>query len=150
MSGTYGSAPAHSNGRRFRRTSLASSGMSVEVDPQAGELLLALLSRRKWAPAVLGALDQAGEPLRFGELHARIDEISEHILNHTLTSLHRDGLVQRVAYDERPARVEYSVTDLGRSFCLAFEALLVWAVEHADDVRAARHRFDAEHETRQG
>ena len=121
--------------------------MGVEVDPQAAALLLELLSRRKWAPAVLGVLDQAGEPLRFGELHARIDEISAHILNHTLTSLHRDGLVQRVAYDERPARVEYSVTELGHSFCAAFEALLGWAAEHADDVQAARQRFDAEHQT---
>ena len=50
---------------------------------------------------MLGVLDQPGEPLRFGELHPRADEISAQLLNHTLTSLHRDGLVQRVAYDQR-------------------------------------------------
>ena len=46
----------------------------MEVDPQAAALLLESLLRRRRAPAVLGVLDQSGEPLRFGELHARIDE----------------------------------------------------------------------------
>ena len=109
--------------------------------------MLELLLRRKWAPAVLGVLDEADEPLRFEELHARIGLISPHILNHTLSSLCRDGLLVREAYDERPARVEYAVTELGRSFCQAFEGLLAWAGRHATDVQAARQRFDAVHRT---
>jgi DNA-binding HxlR family transcriptional regulator len=116
--------------------------MGVAVDPKAAALLLELLSRRKWAPVVLGVLDEAEEPLRFGEVQRRIEQISAHILNHTLTSLCRDGLVVRRAYDERPARVEYSVSELGRSFCQAFDGLLVWAGRHAADVEAARQRFD--------
>ena len=113
-----------------------------QVDPQRAALLLELLSRRKWGPAVLGVLDQADEPLRFGEIHTRVDRISAHILNHTLSSLCRDGLLVREAYDERPARVEYSVSPLGRSFCGAFEALLAWVGEHGAEVEEARRRFD--------
>ncbi len=116
--------------------------MADQVDPQRAALLLELLSRRKWGPAVLGVLDEAEEPLRFGEVHRRIEQISAHILNHTLTSLCRDGLVVRRAFDEHRARVEYSVSELGRSFCEAFDGLLVWAGRHAADVEAARQRFD--------
>ena len=88
-------------------------------------------------------LEQAEEPLRFGEIHARVGRISAHILDHTLTSLCRDGLLVREAYDERPARVEHSVSPLGRSFCSAFEALLAWVGEHGAEVEEARRRSDA-------
>ena len=58
------------------------------------------------------------------------------------TTLERDGLVRRTVYPEVPVRVEYALTDAGRSLCAPLSALQAWAVEHLDDVSAAQRAHD--------
>ena len=118
--------------------------METVTGEESFAVLLEMLTKRKWAPTVVLVLKQAGGPLRFGEVHQRIDGLSEQTLAQTLLDLQRDGLIGREAYDERPPRVEYCITPLGRSFCGALLPAFEWAEEHHAEVIAARRRFDDE------
>ena len=118
--------------------------MATVTGQESFAVLLEMLTKRKWAPTVVLVLKQADGPLRFSEVHQRIDGLSEQILTQTLLDLQRDGLIGREAYNERPARVEYCITPLGRSFCGALLPAFDWAEEHHAQVLAARRRFDGE------
>lgn len=96
----------------------------------------------KWSILVVGTLQEA--PLRYSELHAIVPGISQRMLTLTLQQLHRDGLVTRTAYAEVPPRVEYALTDLGRSLLDAVLALSTWAATNYETVAANRQSFDAQ------
>jgi len=95
----------------------------------------------RWTVLVVGALDDG--PHRFSVLANRVGGISQKMLTQTLRSLERDGFVTRTVYAEVPPRVEYALTDLGRSLQEPLRALEEWAVAHMDDVVARQERFDA-------
>ncbi|MBP5941965.1 winged helix-turn-helix transcriptional regulator [Streptomyces acidiscabies] len=95
----------------------------------------------KWTAMVVIAL--TGGPLRFGDLRTTVDGISAKVLTDTLRDLERDGIVTRHSYTEVPPRVEYELTDLGRSLHAPLEALGRWAEEHMAEVMAAREDYDA-------
>ncbi|HVV11294.1 helix-turn-helix domain-containing protein [Amycolatopsis sp.] len=90
----------------------------------------------KWSLLVIGTL-RAG-PLRFGELEQAIAGISQRMLTLTLKHLVEDGLVARTAYAEVPPRVEYEVTELGRSLVPLVMALAGWAMAHHEQINANR------------
>src|SRR5690606_35990151 len=66
----------------------------------------------KWSVYVIHILGHAGT-LRFNELKANVDGISQRMLTVTLRGLERDGLVRRTVYPEVPPGVEYELTPLG-------------------------------------
>ena len=80
----------------------------------------------KWAVLVLFGLSQ--QPRRHGELAGLIGGISRKVLTQTLRRLQRYGLVDRHA--ETPRRVEYSLTDLGRTLVEPIEVLTNWARDY--------------------
>ena len=88
-----------------------------------------------WNAVVLWTL--RGGPARPGDLRERIGGISPKVLTETLRRLQFDGLVERRAYEGSPPRVEYTLTELGRTLLEPIEAFGVWAFEHGDDVMAA-------------
>lgn len=92
-----------------------------------------------WNAVVVWALRH--EPVRHGELKERIGGISQKVLTETLRRLEFNGLVARRAYGGSPPRVEYELTDLGRSLLPALEAFGVWAFEHGDEVMEAQERY---------
>ncbi len=102
--------------------------------------LLSLTSDR-WSMAVVRALSKG--PLRFTRLMAEIEGVSHRMLTRTLRGLERDGLVARTSYPESPPRVEYRLTELGRSFDEPVSAFVEWAHEHRDAIERSRERFDA-------
>lgn len=115
----------------------------VRWDPYAGPCPTRDLLDRvgdKWSMLVVGILADA-ERLRFGAVRDRIVGISEKMLTQTLRSLERDGLVARTVFAEVPPRVEYELTELGRSLRGPMQALEAWAVDHMDDVVAAREAY---------
>jgi DNA-binding HxlR family transcriptional regulator len=59
-----------------------------------------------------------------------------------LRSLERDGLVTRTIYAEVPPRVEYQVTELGRTLSDPVLRLAMWAADHQDAITANRVAFD--------
>lgn len=95
----------------------------------------------KWTALTIGALE--GEPQRFGELKRRLDGISQKMLTQTLRTLERDGLVKRTVYPTVPLRVEYQLTELGRSVTEPLAALRTWAQHNYEAVAEARETFDS-------
>ncbi|WP_144782596.1 helix-turn-helix domain-containing protein [Microbacterium sp. BH-3-3-3] len=90
----------------------------------------------KWTVLVITTLGDRA--LRYSDLMASIPGISQRMLTVTLKALERDGLVIRRAYAEMPPRVEYEVTELGRSLQRAVMGLAQWAAEHHDAVAENR------------
>lgn len=96
----------------------------------------------KWSVLVVVLL--GGGPQRFGELRRAIDGISQRMLTLTLRNLERDGLVSRTVHPSIPPRVEYELTDLGRSLFGPLEVIWEWAQQNHAAIVAARARFDAQ------
>jgi DNA-binding HxlR family transcriptional regulator len=90
----------------------------------------------KWSLLVIATL-RAG-PLRFGELEEAVVGISQRMLTLTLKHLVEDGLVVRTAYAEVPPRVEYEVTELGRTLVPLVMALAEWAMANHEQINAYR------------
>jgi len=65
------------------------------------------------------------------------------MLTQTLRDLERCGLVHREVFDEVPPRVEYTLTDLGRSLLAVVQQLCDWAVPNMALVESARAAYDA-------
>lgn len=95
----------------------------------------------RWTVLVVGTL--ADGPLRFSEIARRVDGVSQKMLTQTLRALERDGLVSRTVYPEIPPRVEYALTDPGRTLQEPLRALEEWAKLHMPSVLAAQQDYDA-------
>ncbi|MFD2935722.1 winged helix-turn-helix transcriptional regulator [Spirosoma flavum] len=115
-----------------------------DVDNEGGTCPIRHILARfsdKWSTLSIFHLGNAGT-LRFNELKKRIDGISQRMLTVTLRTLERDGLVSRRIYAEIPPRVEYQLTDLGRSLLVQIIELGDWASNHSSQIMEARVRFD--------
>jgi DNA-binding HxlR family transcriptional regulator len=98
----------------------------------------------KWSVYIIHVLGDAGT-LRFNEIRSSVDGISQRMLTVTLRGLERDGLVVRVVYAEVPPRVEYSLTELGKTLRQLVRGLVNWSEAHLQEVDAARAAYDAKH-----
>jgi DNA-binding HxlR family transcriptional regulator len=95
----------------------------------------------KWSVLVVVMLGDG--PKRFNELRRSIASISQRMLTLTLRGLERDGLVTRTVFPTIPPRVDYKLTELGRSLLQPVAALGDWARENHARILQARVRFDA-------
>jgi DNA-binding HxlR family transcriptional regulator len=95
----------------------------------------------KWSILVIGRLGDG--PRRFSELKRDVDGISQRMLTLTVRGLERDGLITRTVTPSIPPRVDYALTDLGRSLLEPVNALGEWAIANRLSVDAARQAFDA-------
>ncbi len=96
----------------------------------------------KWSVLILMML--AREPRRFSALNKAVGDISKRMLTQTLRALQRDGLVERTVYPTTPPRVDYRLTDLGRSALVPLAGLIVWADKRHEEIRTSRDTFDKE------
>ena len=92
----------------------------------------------QWTVLIIEILDDS--PKRFGEIRRRIEGITPKVLTSTLRSLVADGLVTRQSFGEVPPRVEYSLTDLGRSLQAPVTALRRWAERNVAELIDNRDR----------
>lgn len=92
----------------------------------------------KWTVLIIEILDDS--PKRFGEIRQAIGGITPKVLTSTLRSLVADGLVTRKSFGEVPPRVEYSLTDLGRSLQAPVTALRRWAERNVAELIDNRDR----------
>lgn len=95
----------------------------------------------RWTTPILWVLHARGR-LRFVELERAITTITPKVLTQRLRQLERDGLVVRTYHAEVPPRVEYEISELGRSLAPLFAALSEWSVNLAE-VERARLAYDA-------
>lgn len=82
----------------------------------------------KWKPVILYYLTFGTK--RFGEIAVRIPTISRKVLTEQLKELEKDGLIVRKQYKEIPPRVEYSLTNLGKSLSSVFDEMAAWSREN--------------------
>lgn len=82
----------------------------------------------KWKVLVLRDLMEGTK--RFGELQRSIGGVSQKVLTAQLRAMEADGLVHREVYAEVPPRVEYSLTDTGRSLKPVIDALGAWGADY--------------------
>ena len=84
----------------------------------------------KWKLDILWQLHR--NTCRFGELQKRMPEVTRGVLTQQLRELERHGLVYREVYKEVPPKVEYSLTDIGRSFMPIFKVLGEWGKSYVN------------------
>lgn len=82
----------------------------------------------KWKPVILYCLHS--DTRRFGEIAIRIPDISRKVLTEQLKELTEDGLVFRQQFNEIPPRVEYSLTELGKSLSPVLQEMEKWGLEN--------------------
>ena len=95
----------------------------------------------RWTTPILWALNEYGVQ-RFVELERRLGTITSKVLTQRLRQLERDGLIRRQYHPEVPPRVEYEITDLGRSLAPVFAALGEWSEANLAAVEEARAAYD--------
>ena len=86
------------------------------------------LLRGKWTIRILSHLEEG--PIRFRELMRCIPDLTGASLLHHLKRLEQSGLVQRMDYGEKPSRVEYSLTETGRSLIPILDGMCEWGDLH--------------------
>lgn len=111
-------------------------------DPLAVRELLTKIGD-KWTIFVVLSLDLLSGRARFSELERSVPGISQRMLSLTLKNLERDGLVTREVFPEVPPRVEYEMTELGKSLLRPTQGLVDWAKSNWEQVRIAQSEYDA-------
>ncbi|GAA3083233.1 helix-turn-helix domain-containing protein [Pseudonocardia yunnanensis] len=94
----------------------------------------------KWSVIVICRLGTG--PHRFNELRRATEGITQRMLSSTLRALERDGIVSRTVHPTVPPRVEYALTETGRTLLDVVTALARWTDQHVDVIRAARADYD--------
>ena len=82
----------------------------------------------KWKLLILR--DLLSRPWRFNELRRDLEGVSQKVLTDSLRALEADGIVRRTVYPEVPPRVEYSLTELGRSLQPILDAMKHWGEQY--------------------
>jgi len=83
----------------------------------------------KWKAVILFRLMEGGTR-RFNELRRLLPNVTQRMLTNQLRELERDGLVRRKIYPQVPPKVEYSLTDLGKTLAPALRELRSWGEKH--------------------
>jgi DNA-binding HxlR family transcriptional regulator len=98
------------------------------------------LLSNKWRITIIHILQEGA--LRTNEIQTAMTEVSPKVLTQTLRGMERDGLVHREIFNVVPPRVEYQLTNMGRSLIKPLVGLCHWAKAHIAERDEARGRFD--------
>jgi DNA-binding HxlR family transcriptional regulator len=94
----------------------------------------------KWTVVVVGVL--AHGPMRYSQIFKLVEGVSQRMLTLTLKSLERDGLVTRTVYPTNPPRVDYELTERGKTLIVPLHLLWTWAHTNRTAIEGARRGFD--------
>ena len=83
----------------------------------------------KYKPIILNCLMEY-EPVRFNQMQRYLGRVADKTLSLHLKELERDGLIHREMYPEIPPRVEYTLTERGRSLMKVLDQLCTWGMEN--------------------
>jgi DNA-binding HxlR family transcriptional regulator len=96
----------------------------------------------KWSVLVVETLGDGAK--RFNELRRAIPSVSQRMLTLTLRNLERDGLVNRTVTPSIPPRVDYELTELGKSLQKPICGLVQWSMDNVGAIHEAREQYDRE------
>ena len=114
-----GSAPR----RRVAIATLAPPGECCPYLHEAVELV-----GKRWTGAIVYVLMQHRRPMRFTEVGAAVPQLSDRLLSERMKELEARGIVEREVREGSPARVEYSLTEMGRELAPSLRELREWAL----------------------
>lgn len=97
----------------------------------------------RWSMLILYTLDGKETAMRYSDILAAIPDISQKMLTVALRNLEADGLVLRQAYAEIPPRVEYSITERGKSLMPHINSLIEWALANLADILNDRKNYSS-------
>lgn len=95
----------------------------------------------KWALLIVLTIGEQGV-VRFNELSRLIPDVSSRVLSSTLRTLEADGFVDRKAYATVPPKVEYRLTEVGKSLLPLIHQLTEWAQANMKKVMDHRQEFE--------
>ncbi len=98
--------------------------LTKEELPECPVATTVALIGSKWKLLIIRNLLQ--RPWRFNELRKDLDGISQKMLTDSLRSMEEDGLITRTVYPEVPPRVEYALSDLGKSLKPILDSMVAW------------------------
>ena len=98
--------------------------LTKEELPECPVATTVALIGSKWKLLIISNLLQ--RPWRFNELRKDLDGISQKVLTDSLRSMEEDGLITRTVYPEVPPRVEYALSDLGKSLKPILDSMVAW------------------------
>jgi DNA-binding HxlR family transcriptional regulator len=125
---------------RLLRSQRPEAGPGDLFDPACATRVVLDRIGDKWTVLVVLLLSDG--PLRFSELRDHIGHVAPKVLTQTLRRIERDGLITREVFAEVPPRVEYTLTDLGRSLTGPIAAIGDWAETHLGQIAAAQEAYD--------
>ena len=99
----------------------------------------------KWTTSILAVLGD--RRMRTKDLHLAIKGISQRMLIVRLRDLERDGLMIRIVHATVPPRVEYELSELGRSLREILEPVGTWFLANQHAIEKSRRRFDGDGST---
>ena len=91
----------------------------------------------KWKVLILYHLIEQTQ--RFNELRRQLPDITQRMLTLQLRELEEDGLIHREVYPVVPPKVEYSLTDFGRTLLPVIGSMHQWGVEYSQECQRIRH-----------
>ncbi|NMB79017.1 MAG: helix-turn-helix transcriptional regulator [Methanomicrobiales archaeon] len=92
----------------------------------------------KWKPLILWALGD--NIMRFSELQKALPGVNTKMLTKQLRELEEDGVITRTVYPEVPTRVEYAITEFGKTLIPILQALCNWGAEYLGIEEASKHQ----------
>ena len=98
--------------------------LTKEELPECPVATTVALIGSKWKLLIIRNLLQ--RPWRFNELRKDLDGNSQKVLTDSLRSMEEDGLITRTVYPEVPPRVEYALSDLGKSLKPILDSMVAW------------------------
>lgn len=96
----------------------------------------------KWKPIIIFRLGNDGV-LRFSEIKRSIPNITQKMLTQQLRELEADGIVNRKVYAQVPPKVEYSLTEMGKSVMPVISKLCAWGKDYEEWFAANLQRAEA-------
>jgi DNA-binding HxlR family transcriptional regulator len=95
--------------------------------PCPAEFTLKLIGGRWKIPIIFHLFEGVK---RFSDLHLALSGVSHKMLTQQLREMERDGLLERKVYAQVPPKVEYALTELGRSLKPVVDSMCQWGVAH--------------------